>query len=68
MRLQNNNDFKKAYIFALQTEGKAVFYTAIVLSIGVASWNFSPLKYLADMGLLLLYGADTLLVHDQARP
>lgn len=51
----NKKDFKSAYGKALQSEGKAVFYTAVILSIGVASWIFSPLKYQADMGVLLTF-------------
>ncbi|MGD8594805.1 MAG: MMPL family transporter, partial [Gammaproteobacteria bacterium] len=54
-RLQASNDFKNAYSLALQSAGKAVFFTAVILSIGVASWIFSPLKYQADMGLLLTF-------------
>jgi hypothetical protein len=54
-RLQASNDFKNAYSLALQSAGKAVFFTAVILSIGVASWILSPLKYQADMGLLLTF-------------
>jgi len=53
--LKANKDFNEAYRLALRSEGKAVFYTAVILSIGVALWNFSPLKYQADMGLLLTF-------------
>ena len=54
-RLQADKDFKSAYRMALLSAGKAVFYTAVTLSIGVVSWIFSPLKYQADMGLLLAF-------------
>ena len=50
-----NNNFQNAYTESLQSAGKAVFYTAVILSIGVVSWVFSPLKYQADMGLLLTF-------------
>jgi predicted RND superfamily exporter protein len=44
-----------AYLKALNEVGAAVMFTAITMSIGVACWIFSPLKFQADMGLLLTY-------------
>ncbi len=35
--------------------GMAVVFTAITLAIGVSTWTFSPLKFQADMGLLLTF-------------
>ncbi len=35
--------------------GNATVFTAITLSIGVATWSFSALKFQADMGMLLTF-------------
>jgi predicted RND superfamily exporter protein len=42
-----------AYIQTLRETGSAVIFTGLTLSIGVATWVFSPLQFQADMGLLL---------------
>ena len=39
----------------LRETGNATIFTAITLSIGVATWAFSELKFQADMGLLLAF-------------
>ncbi len=44
-----------AFRRALSETGIATIFTAITLSVGVASWVFSPLKFQADMGLLLAF-------------
>nr|ART37624.1 E415 [uncultured bacterium] len=46
---------KESYRKALSQVGGAVAFTATTMSIGVAFWIFSPLKFQADMGLLLTY-------------
>jgi hypothetical protein len=48
-------DITTAYKQALLETGNAVIFTAITLSIGVATWVFSALKFQADMGLLLAF-------------
>ncbi|MDI3251120.1 MULTISPECIES: efflux RND transporter permease subunit [unclassified Pseudomonas] len=40
---------------ALLETGVATIFTAITLSIGVATWSFSQLKFQADMGKLLAF-------------
>jgi hypothetical protein len=35
--------------------GNGVFFTGMILAIGLATWMFSPLKFQADMGLLLAF-------------
>ena len=42
-------------MFALNQTGKAVAFTGLTLAIGVATWVFSPIKFQADMGLLLTF-------------
>jgi predicted RND superfamily exporter protein len=44
-----------AYYNALKTTGKAVAFTGITLAISVCTWTFSPIKFQADMGILLAF-------------
>jgi uncharacterized protein len=44
-----------AYFDTLKTTGKAVGFTGITLAVGVGSWAFSPIKFQADMGILLTF-------------
>ena len=44
-----------AYFNTLKTTGKAVGFTGITLAIGVGTWAFSPIKFQADMGILLTF-------------
>lgn len=45
--------FVQAYSTALRRTGRAVVFTGATLSISVATWAFSPLRYQADLGILL---------------
>ncbi len=48
-------DFGYAITAALTTTGKAILFTATIMLLGIAPWYFlSDLKFLADMGLLLV--------------
>jgi len=49
------HDLKTAYRETLKTTGKAVFFTGVTLAVGVATWYFSPIKFQADMGILLTF-------------
>jgi predicted RND superfamily exporter protein len=52
---QEFNDYGKAIDDAVATTGKAIFFTATIVLIGILPWYFlSGLKFLADMGLLLV--------------
>jgi predicted RND superfamily exporter protein len=44
-----------AYRETLSTTGSAVVFTGITLAAGVVTWIFSPLKFQADMGILLTF-------------
>ncbi len=44
-----------AFQRTLRETGNATIFTALTLSIGVATWAFSELKFQADMGLLLAF-------------
>ena len=48
-------DIVPAYFNTLKTTGKAVAFTGITLAMGVATWSFSPIKFQADMGILLTF-------------
>jgi predicted RND superfamily exporter protein len=45
----------EAYYHTLNTTGRAVSFTGITLAIGVGTWMFSPIKFQADMGVLLAF-------------
>ncbi len=44
-----------AYYRTLRLTGRAVLFTAVTLAVGVGTWLLSPLKFQADMGLLLAF-------------
>ena len=46
---------QEAYRATLNITGTGVVFTAITLGVGVATWIFSPLKFQADMGILLTF-------------
>src|SRR5204862_4030970 len=45
----------EAYMVALQFTGKVVALVGITLAAGVATWALSPIKFQADMGILLAF-------------
>lgn len=45
----------EAYWMTLRRTGNGVVFTGATLAIGVATWIFSPLKFQADMGILLTF-------------
>ncbi len=53
--LQLGHPLHQAYRETLMTTGKAVTFTGITLAFGVATWIFSPIKFQADMGILLTF-------------
>jgi hypothetical protein len=44
-----------AYHQALEFTGKVVVLTGVTLGLAVATWAFSPIKFQADMGILLAF-------------
>ncbi len=44
-----------AYRHALQFTGRVVLLTGLTLALAVGTWFFSPIKFQADMGLLLAF-------------
>ena len=53
--LAQGADIVTAFKQALRETGIATIFTALTLSVGVATWSFSDLKFQADMGLLLTF-------------
>ena len=46
---------REAYRSALQFTGKVVVLVGVTLAAGVITWAFSPIKFQADMGILLAF-------------
>ncbi|QZP31661.1 efflux RND transporter permease subunit [Pseudomonas sp. DR48] len=51
--LRNGSSLSNAYYLALLSTGKVVVMTGITLGIAVLTWVLSPIKFQADMGILL---------------
>lgn len=54
-RLREGMSLSDAYYKALLFTGKVVVLTGVTLGIAVATWAFSPIKFQADMGILLAF-------------
>ncbi|MFJ2992895.1 RND family transporter [Pandoraea sp. NPDC087047] len=48
-------DFRTAFYEAIRQRGTPAVFTALTMAIGVGAWAFSPLKFQADMGILLAF-------------
>lgn len=46
---------QKSYYESLKEVGTGVVFTSVTMTLGVATWYFSDLKFQADMGILLGY-------------
>ncbi len=53
--MNQGKTLSESYFIALKTTGIAIFYTALTLAAGVATWIWSDLKFQADMGLMLTF-------------
>ena len=53
--LREGLSLAESYEYALTKTGKAVGFTGLTLAIGVATWIWSPIKFQADMGILLTF-------------
>jgi uncharacterized protein len=54
-RLREGMSLSEAYYRALLFTGKVVMLTGVTLAIGVITWIASPIKFQADMGILLAF-------------
>jgi predicted RND superfamily exporter protein len=44
-----------AFRSTLRVTGNSIVFTGITLAIGVCTWAFSPLKFQADIGIMLTF-------------
>lgn len=54
-QMRAGKSLSEAYYHALLFTGKVVMLTGITLAVGVITWTASPIKFQADMGLLLAF-------------
>ena len=55
VQLRQGVALAEAYRRSLQFTGRVVMLTGATLAVGVATWALSPIKFQADMGLLLAF-------------
>lgn len=53
--LKQGVPMQEAYYQTLSTTGRAVAFTGVALAVGVITWIMSPIKFQADMGILLTF-------------
>ena len=53
--LRAGDNLSAAYLHALRFTGRVVILTGVTLAVAVATWLFSPIKFQADMGILLAF-------------
>jgi uncharacterized protein len=53
--LRQGRGVRDAFHETLRVTGASVIFTGITLAIGVVTWVFSPLKFQADVGILLTF-------------
>ncbi|MFP8966544.1 efflux RND transporter permease subunit [Pokkaliibacter sp. CJK22405] len=53
--LARDEPLPKAYLSALRSTGKSVAFTGLTLAVSVGIWAWSPIKFQADMGMLLTF-------------
>jgi hypothetical protein len=53
--LEEGKPLATAFFEALRERGTAMVFTAVTMTIGVATWALSALKFQADMGVLLAF-------------
>jgi predicted RND superfamily exporter protein len=54
-RMREGSSLADAYYLALKFTGKVVVLIGITLAMAVGTWIFSPIKFQADMGILLCF-------------
>lgn len=53
--LQTGVPLEEAYLRSLRFTGRVVMLTGFTLATGVGTWAFAPIKFQADMGILLAF-------------
>jgi hypothetical protein len=53
--LAEGQSVRAAYERTLRVTGASIIFTGVTLAIGVMTWVFSPLKFQADIGVMLTF-------------
>lgn len=53
--ISRGETLEESFYQAMRLTGKPIIFTGIVLGVGVGAWIFAPLKFQADMGILLTF-------------
>jgi len=53
--LREGQTVQEAFRHTLRVTGNSIVFTGITLAIGVLTWAFSPLKFQADIGIMLTF-------------
>jgi predicted RND superfamily exporter protein len=53
--LNAGDSVRQAYEKTMRVTGASIIFTGITLAIGVVTWVFSPLKFQADIGVMLTF-------------
>jgi predicted RND superfamily exporter protein len=53
--LEAGDSVHDAYLKTMRVTGASIIFTGITLAIGVVTWVFSPLKFQADIGVMLTF-------------
>jgi len=54
-RMRAGESLEQAYSGAMRFTGRVVLFTGLTLALGVVTWVMSPIRFQADMGLLLTF-------------
>ena len=52
---ERGHTLQEAFVESLKQRGTASLFTAVTMTVSVLTWVFSPLKFQADMGILLAF-------------
>ncbi len=55
VHIEEGKNLTTAFFEALRERGTAMIFTAVTMTLGVATWTLSALKFQADMGILLAF-------------
>jgi len=53
--LRRGATVRESYLRTLRVTGTSIVVTGLTLAVGVATWAFSPLKFQADVGIMLTF-------------
>lgn len=53
--IERGETLSESCYHAMRLTGKPIIFTGVVLGVGVGAWIFAPLKFQADMGILLTF-------------